>query len=73
MGSTGSQPWALTRAHQCRHAIAPHEPAHCRAAPHPLLRVPPSCSWNAFYHDIDENKVKQQADLMVSLGLRDAG
>ena len=35
--------------------------------------MPPSCSWNAFYHDIDENKVKQQADLMVSLGLRDAG
>jgi hypothetical protein len=30
-------------------------------------------TWNAFYRDIHEDLVKEQADLMVSLGLRDAG
>ena len=55
---------------------------HCigRASP-PLRTTPPNfspralppCSWNAFYHSIDEDLVKEQADLMVSLGLRDAG
>ena len=72
MASTGSRPWASTRAHQCRRASAlapnPARPRHT----HPTV-CPPPCSWNAFYHDIDEDKVKQQADLMVSLGLRDAG
>jgi hypothetical protein len=55
--------------------IPVHRTSQPSAAPHPtyLRRVPPLCSWNAFYHDIDENKVKQQAELMVSLGLMDAG
>ncbi|KAL4432167.1 hypothetical protein ABPG77_005929 [Micractinium sp. CCAP 211/92] len=30
-------------------------------------------TWNAFYRDINETLVQQQADLMVSLGLRDVG
>ncbi|MHA7941581.1 sialate O-acetylesterase [Formosa sp. 3Alg 14/1] len=30
-------------------------------------------SWNAFEKDIDENKIKQIADIMVSSGMRDAG
>jgi hypothetical protein len=29
--------------------------------------------WNAFRTDIDEDMIKETADLMVSLGLRDAG
>lgn len=30
-------------------------------------------SWNVFYHDINEAKIKAQADAMVSTGLADAG
>ncbi|MCK0156469.1 NPCBM/NEW2 domain-containing protein [Cellulophaga sp. F20128] len=30
-------------------------------------------SWNAFEKDIDENKIKEIADIMVSSGMRDAG
>lgn len=30
-------------------------------------------SWNAFEKDIDENKIKSIADIMVSSGMRDAG
>jgi len=30
-------------------------------------------SWNAFQADINENKIKQIADIMVSSGMRDAG
>jgi len=30
-------------------------------------------SWNVFYHDINETKIKAQADAMVSSGLADAG
>ncbi|EFN54618.1 hypothetical protein CHLNCDRAFT_35902 [Chlorella variabilis] len=30
-------------------------------------------TWNAFYREIHEDLVKEHADLMVSLGLRDAG
>ena len=41
-----------------------------QATPHGL---PLPRSWNAFFKNIDEDLVKQQADLMVSLGLRDAG
>jgi hypothetical protein len=29
--------------------------------------------WNAFYRDIHEDLVKEHADLMVSMGLRDVG
>ena len=39
-----------------------------------LAHVPlPPRSWNAFGVDIDEEKVKAMADLMVELGLKDAG
>lgn len=44
-----------------------------RPTPHGLPPPPPLRSWNAFFKNIDEDLVKQQADLMVSLGLRDAG
>lgn len=30
-------------------------------------------SWNCFYHDINESKIKGQADALVSTGLADAG
>lgn len=30
-------------------------------------------SWNCFYHDISETKIKAQADALVSTGLADAG
>ncbi len=40
-----------------------------------LLPTPPMGwnSWNAFEKDIDENKIKAIADIMVSSGMRDAG
>ncbi|HLP41851.1 MAG TPA: hypothetical protein VK465_10120, partial [Fibrobacteria bacterium] len=38
-------------------------------------RTPPMGwnSWNTFAGNIDENKIKQIADAMVSNGMRDAG
>lgn len=38
-----------------------------------LLTLLAPRSWNAFYREIHEDLVKEHADLMVSLGLRDAG
>ena len=40
-----------------------------------LARTPPMGwnSWNCFAHNIDENKIKEVADAMVSTGLKDAG
>jgi len=40
-----------------------------------LARTPPMGwnSWNCFAHNIDENKIKEVADAIVSTGLRDAG
>jgi alpha-galactosidase len=49
-------------------------PAQC-SANNVLLPTPPMGwnSWNAFEKDIDENKIKAVADIMVSSGMRDAG
>ena len=54
-------------------------PHQIRAAscsqPQMLAPTPPMGwnSWNAFEKDINENKIKAIADLMVTLGMRDAG
>lgn len=49
---------------------APHAPGTANSLP--ACPLSPR-SWNAFYRDIHEDLVKEQADLMVSLGLRDVG
>jgi hypothetical protein len=48
---------------------------HVSALDNGLARTPPMGwnSWNIFHGDIDENKIKQIADAMVSSGMRDAG
>lgn len=60
-----------TCAYQCSQALPA---SRSQAATGNARLLPPRCrSWNAFYRDINETLVQQQADLMVSLGLRDVG
>ena len=49
--------------------------ANAQAVADTLCSTPPMGwnSWNCFHRDIDEDKIKEIADLMVSTGLRDAG
>lgn len=49
--------------------------ANAQAVADTLCTTPPMGwnSWNCFHRDIDEDKIKEIADLMVSTGLRDAG
>jgi hypothetical protein len=53
-------------------ALAASAPLHAQEM---LARLPPMGwnSWNIFHGDIDETKIRQVIDAMVSTGLRDAG
>lgn len=53
-------------------AMAVSAPLHAQET---LARVPPMGwnSWNIFHGDIDETKIRQIIDAMVSTGMRDAG
>lgn len=53
-------------------ALAASAPLHAQET---LARLPPMGwnSWNIFHGDIDETKIRQIIDAMVSTGMRDAG
>ncbi len=58
-----------------KNKIAPKIRTAPRSNDNILLPTPPMGwnSWNAFEKNIDENKIKTIADIMVSSGMRDAG
>ena len=49
--------------------------AAAAGTPMPTPRTPPMgwSSWNAFYCSVDEPSVRQNAELLISTGLRDLG
>jgi alpha-galactosidase len=49
--------------------------ASAAGTPMPTPRTPPMgwSSWNAFYCSVDEPSVRQNAELLISTGLRDLG
>jgi alpha-galactosidase len=64
----------MLKEYDMKHVSHDIRPAQC-SANNVLLPTPPMGwnSWNAFEKDIDENKIKAVADIMVSSGMRDAG